>query len=412
MHEDARGVRDLKKSRIPFPIAAAIGVAIGLAIVLAVVRYLPKAKPLPSTEPRTLAGALLPEDEGALDLVVVHYVARLEPLVAAPYHDFLTTLDPSTRLIVVAPQGEVAKASDFLRRIDRTGKVAERAKILEGPAPMSVWSKDRALIAAAVPPSTRAGLLIPVPPDPHWVERANDWKTPSIIAQSMPESFYVNELPLEFDAGDFAVTGGKIIVDANLFAKNRSRGVASPAAMRELLAKLFAPHPIVMLGENDGDVPRHHLSMYMTPASGGVVLVGDPRLARSVVGDTYAPGETSPDSGDPLRADFSDAMIARYERAAKDLASAGFRVVRVATVAFDDKTYFAYTNGVYETRAGKKIAWVPQYRAGDDDPVAKLDAAAKKAYEDLGWETREVAVRMAYPFHGTIGCLANVLARK
>ncbi len=126
------------------------------------------------------------------------------------------------------------------------------------------------------------------------------------------------------------------------------------------------------------------------------------------------PGEPSPDTGNPLRSDFSDAMVARFDRAAKDLADAGYRVVRIPTVAFDDKTYFAYTNGVYETRGGKKIAWVPQYAdtsLPDAAKIAKLDEAARKIYEDLGWTVKPVAVRASYPYHGTIGCLANVLAR-
>jgi hypothetical protein len=74
-------------------------------------------------------------------------------------------------------------------------------------------------------------------------------------------------------------------------------------------------------------------------------------------------------------------------------------------VPFDDKTYFAYTNGVFETRAGRHIAWVPVY------DVPALDEAALGVYRGLGWEVRPVPARAAFPFHGTIGCLANVLAR-
>jgi hypothetical protein len=147
---------------------------------------------------------------------------------------------------------------------------------------------------------------------------------------------------------------------------------------------------------------------------GDVMLVGDPKAAIPILGADYVPGEASADTGDPLRADFSDMMVGRFERAAKDLAAAGYRVVRIPHVAFDDKTYFAYTNGVYETRGGKKIAWVPQYAdesVPDAAKMAKLDAMARKVYEDLGWTVKPVRVRAAYPYHGTIGCLANVLAR-
>jgi len=388
------------------PLAPIVGVILGLVIAFAVIRMWPKPKAAPSQtkDPQALAGAVLPEDAGALDEVLFHYVARLEPVIAGPYKDFLLTLDPKTRLVAVVARGEADALHKFLRRIDVTFTIDARTRVVEVEGPISTWSKDRALVTGPAKPGDRTGLLVPAPPDGQWKERANDWHTLAFVASAMPERYYVNELPLVFDAGDFAVTGSRVVIDVNLYVKNRPRGIASPAAMRELIAKLLA-RDVVMLGADDGDVPRHHMSMYMTPVGDGVVLVGDPRAAIPVVGDKYVPGEQSPETGEPLRADFSDAMLARFDRAARELEAAGFRVVRIPTVPFDDKTYFAYTNGVYETRAGKKIAWVPQY--GE----AKLDEMARAVYAGLGWEVRPVAVRVAYPFHGTIGCLVNVLAR-
>jgi hypothetical protein len=162
----------------------------------------------------------------------------------------------------------------------------------------------------------------------------------------------------------------------------------------------------VVLGEQPGDVPRHHLSMYLTPLTEGVVLLGDPRAGKEIVGEKFAPGEKSPDSGEALVADFSAQTVARYERAAADLARAGFRVTRIPTVPFDDKTYLAYTNGVFETRGAQKVAWVPTF------DLPKLDEAALAVYRGLGWEVRPVPSRAAFPFHGTLGCLVNVLARQ
>jgi hypothetical protein len=84
-------------------------------------------------------------------------------------------------------------------------------------------------------------------------------------------------------------------------------------------------------------------------------------------------------------------------------------------VPIDDKTYVTYTNGIYETRNGRKIAYVPQYAQidGPGEPkVAAMDAAALETYRRLGWEVRPIHVRDAYRFHGTVGCLANVLERR
>ncbi len=356
--------------------------------------------------PTGLAGSVLVEDEGAMVELLFQYTAAQEPLVDATYTDFLRALDPSTRLVAVVTKAGDATTTDaqalraFLGRIDRSGALEKRTRIVETEGPITVWSKDRALVLSA----PRTQLVVPVRPDPRWRERYNDWATLAAVAREMPDAYLVNEVPLEYDAGDFAVTGDKIIVDVNLLTKNQKRGLTTAQALSEFLAKTFH-RSIIFLGDKDGDVPRHHLSMYMTPIGHDAVLVGDPRAGRALVGEKWAPGEESPDTGEPLVADFSEASLARFDRAAKDLAAAGFRVERIPVVPFDDKTYVTYTNGVYESRAGRKIAYVPQYA------VPKMDTVALETYVRLGWDVRPIRVREAYRFHGTIGCLCNVLRR-
>jgi hypothetical protein len=357
---------------------------------------------------------VLREDSGSLDEILVHYVPRLEPLVADAYADFLGTLPASTRVVAVIPKPGPDAPGDglgrMLARIDPTGALAGRTRVVEVDGPISVWSKDRALVLAPDGGATRTGLAIPVPPDPRWKERANDWRTLEQVAEAEPDRFYVRQLPIDFDAGDFDVAGDGVIVDDNLVTKNRKRGVGDVGELRRLLEAALA-RPVVVLGRADGDVPRHHLSMYMVALAppgapdGRVALVGDPREARALLGDSFVPGETDPDTGEPLRADFSDAMIARFDFAATALAAAGWHVIRVPEVPFLDKTYMAYTNGVYETRGGSRVAWMPTF----DLPA--LDARATQVYESLGWQVRPVRARRLYAYHGTIGCLVNVLAR-
>ena len=390
---------------------AAAGVALGFAVAFAVLVGASRAKgPPPPPVERKLAGSALREDTGSLDEALLHYVPRLEPLVADAYADFLATLDPATRLVAVVPRPGGADGApreglaSLLARIDPSGALAARTRIVEVEGPISVWSKDRALVFAPDAPAGRAGLVVPEPPDPRWRERANDWRTPAQVAGAMPDRFYLRQLPLAFDAGDFDVAGGQVLVDDNLVAKNGARGVRDAGQLRSLLEATFG-RPVTVLGARDGDVPRHHMSMYMAALDGGVALVGDPRAARAVVGEPFVPGELDPDTGEPLRADFSDATVARFERAAGDLAAAGWRVVRIPEVPFLDKTYMAYTNGVYETRAGARVAWMPTF----DLPA--LDDRARRVYESLGWRVNPVRARGLYPFHGTIGCLVNVLAR-
>jgi hypothetical protein len=397
---------------------AALGIALGLAVALTVLLLVSRRRvPPPPAPAKKLAGGVLREDSGSLDEILVHYVPSLEPLIADAYGDFLGSLPSSTRVVAVVPKpapggpGIVARdgLSRLLARVDPTGALAARTRVVDVDGPISVWSKDRALVLAPDEGATRTGLVIPVPPDPRWKERANDWRTLEQVAEAMPDRFYVRQLPIDFDAGDFDVAGDGVIVDANLAAKNRKRGVGDVSELRRLLENALA-RPVVVLGHADGDVPRHHMSMYMAALAGTapgdhVALVGDPREARALVGDAFTPGETDPDTGEPLRADFSDAMVARFDAAAAGLAAAGWRVVRIPEVPFLDKTYMAYTNGVYETRGGTRVAWMPTF----DLPA--LDARATQVYESLGWKVHPVRARKLYAYHGTIGCLVNVLAR-
>jgi hypothetical protein len=405
---DSRAQRS-KKSQVLYALA---GVVVGLVAAVGVLRIASRSKaPPPPTPSVKLAGGVLREDAGSLEEILVHYVPRLEPLVQDAYADFLGTIDPATRLVVVLPKAESdggdapqERLGAMLARIDPSGGLAARMRAVEVDGPISVWSKDRALVLGPDADAPRTGLVIPVPPDPHWKERANDWRTLAQVAGAMPELFYVRQLPLVFDAGDFDVAGGRVLVDDNLVTKNRSRGVSSVAELSKLLEGLLA-RPVQVLGASDGDVPRHHMSMYMAALDGGVALVGDPRAGMAVVGEHYVPGETDPDTGEPLHADFSDAMVTRFDRAAEALTAAGWKVVRIPEVPFLDKTYMAYTNGVYETRGGRRIAWMPTFE------LPELDARARAVYESLGWEVRPVRARGLYAWHGTIGCLVNVLAR-
>ena len=252
--------------------------------------------------------------------------------------------------------------------------------------------------------SGRARLIIPAEPTEAWKERHNDWLSVSQVVKRYPGQFELDTSPFDFDAGDLAVGRGLVIVDSNLWEKNRRRGFDT---IEQLAARLgeYLQMQVVALGRNPGDTPRHHLSMYMTPLTKNQVLVGDPLAARALVGEGFKPGESSIESGESLIADFSPVMAARFQRTKDELIAHGFEVTSIVNVPFDDKTYFAYTNGVFEVRQGRRIAYVPAY------DVPSLDESAHAAYRKLGWQVVPIHVRSLFPYHGTIGCVVNVLGR-
>ncbi len=391
----------------------ACGVALG--VVLAMLFVLRRgyggaveARPTPKP-PAVLSAAAVADDAGPLREVLLHYVPEVEPSFRPAYRDFLLSLAPETRVTMVVRRQDRARLEAFLTRLDAGGGLSRRVRVVEIGRPLGIWSKDRALVLASAGGdggSAKIELVVPPRTRPGEGSRPSDWDIVPAVVTALPGELELRQLPIAFDAGDFAITKSRVVFDVNLFARNRARGFRNPQELRDEVRTLLG-RDVLMLGTEVGDVPRHHMSMYMALLDGNVALVGDPAAGEKLVGRDYVPGETSPETGEPLRADFSAAMKARFERAAGDLAAAGFRVVRIPTVPFDDKTYFAYTNGIYETRAGRRTAWVPTFGGN----ASALDDAARAVYEGLGWNVVPVDVRALYPQHGTIGCVVNVLSR-
>ena len=387
-------------------VAFALGLCGALLVVGAQAHHVEPPKPPPITVVR--------DDGAALKEVLVHYVPEEEEKVRDTCRDFLGTLSPSTKIDVVVPAGQRAKADAFFTQLG----VGSRTSMVEVSTPLGIWSKDRALVLGdagdAKGTKTKTTFLIPPRPRAGESGRPQDWDIVPAVAAAAPDRFETQEIPIAFDAGDFTVAGKRVLFDANLYGRNRGRGHPSAAAFKARVGALLG-RDVVMLGASEGDVPKHHMSMYMAALDDKTVLVGDPAAGAKITGPSFMPGERGLESRELLRADETAGTQARFDRAAHDLELAGFKVVRIPTVAFDDKTYFAYTNGVYETRGGKKIAWVPAFAEqdkGDDPLVADLDAAARSVYEQLGYEVRPVAVRRLFTSHGTIGCVVNVLARE
>jgi agmatine/peptidylarginine deiminase len=353
--------------------------------------------------------AILPEADGALEHVLLHWTVSADQDLARPYSDFLRAIDETVRVTFVVPkelsQDEKKRFEQRLVAIDPTGNLLKRASRIEVSGPITAWSKDRALVSVKDSTSQHARLVIPAEPPETWRERHNDWRTVEQVVAHSRQEFELATSPFDFDAGDIAVGRGALIIDSNLLEKNRRRGYESIAQLAARLGE-YLQMQVITLGENIGDTPRHHLSMYMTPLTRNHVLVGDPRTAERIVGTKFTPGELGSETGTPLVADFSRETVQRFERATRELEKQSFSVTPIPNVPFDDKTYLSYTNGVYEVRGGRHIAYVPTY------DVPPLDQAAHEVYRKLGWEVVPIHVRSLYAYHGTIGCVVNVLGRK
>jgi hypothetical protein len=142
--------------------------------------------------------------------------------------------------------------------------------------------------------------------------------------------------------------------------------------------------------------------MFMAAARDRTMLVGDPSLAAPLL-DQAARNALLPD------ADFSAATQAQFDAVANQLASIGYRVVRIPTVAASDaRTYLTYVNVITDRRPdGTRIVYMPVYRGAD-----ALNAAAADVWRSLGYQVCFIDCTSCYRHYGTLHCLVNVLSRQ
>jgi hypothetical protein len=171
------------------------------------------------------------------------------------------------------------------------------------------------------------------------------------------------------------------------------------ADTREMLVDLLhrsLGKNIILLDE----APEHHAGMFMMAAGNRTMLVGDPSLAKPLWREV-----TTELPGGP---DFSDVAQQRFDAVARQVAAAGYRVVRIPTVTAlaDPKVYLTYVNVITDHRDGRHIVYLPTFRGAD-----ALNDAAARVWRGIGYEVRPIDCTMTYRLYGNLHCLVNVLRR-
>jgi hypothetical protein len=340
--------------------------------------------------PRPPAPHLVPEDpSGHLRRIAIHYVPAMDGRVMPVWRDLFGALPGDVEVEVA-----VSKPGDFDRLVERLRADGvprlERFHRVVVDRPLTTWSRDRMA-------SLDHGVLVPPRVPVASGARAGDWEAPIAISRAV----YGAEprvAELVFEGGDLAASRGFLFADDNLLGRNLGRieGAASRARLAEMLRRAFGQE-LIWLGDGPGDVPEHHIMMYMVPLDDGTVVVGDARLGRRLAGDAYDGLGADPDF---------ELHAARFDRAAAQLAARGFRVVRAPVVVLEGAgSYVTYTNALFDRDAGGPVVYLPTY------DVPALDRAAAELYAALGLRVVPIDVSTVYQLNGSLGCLVNVMAR-
>ena len=327
---------------------------------------------------------LVPEDaSGHLRRIAIHYVPAMDRRVLPVWRELFAKLPAEVEVAVA-----VERPQDYARfaaRMREAGVALERFQQVVVGRQLTTWSRDRmaALEGDRVlaPPRVAAGTG----------PRAGDWEAPFAIARDVYHA-QPAIAELVFEGGDLAASRSFVFADANLIGRNLGRGDATRAHLEGVLGRTFSQE-VIWLGDARGDVPEHHIMMYMVPLDDRRALVGDVRL-----GQKLAPGVTA----DPA----IEAHAARFDRVAAQLAARGFAVSRIPVVVLPGAgSYVTYTNALFDRDVFGPIVYLPTYR------IPALDRAATESYMALGYRVVPIDVSTVYTLNGSLGCLVNVMAR-
>lgn len=360
--------------------AAITGLLAGVVASIAIVSAVAAVKRNPE-RPHLVA-----EDaSGSLQRIAIHYAPAQDTQALPVWRQLFRELPSRVRVEVA-----VEKREDFSLFIEQLRSAGIEHLDRFSPSvvdhALTTWSRDR--MAALEGP---AGVLAPPRVETASSRRAGDWSAPFAISRSVYGTS-AKIAPFVFEGGDLAATASYVFADVNLVGRNLGRGDATPAFLQAQLARTFGQR-IVFLGDEPGDVPEHHIMMYMMPLDGHRMLVGDPRLGNALSPATAADEDLA-------------GHIQRFDRVAQELAGKGFLVSRVPVVVLPGAgSYITYTNAVFDREEHGAVVYLPTYG------IPALDNAAEDAYVSSGYRVVTIDVSSIYKMNGSLGCMVNVMTR-
>ncbi len=311
---------------------------------------------------------LVSEDaSGHLKRIAIHYVPSMDDRAMPVWNRLFAVLPADVEVEVAVPAQR-----DFDHFVTQMPHPERFHAVVVGHA-LTTWSRDR--MAALEGPEGGSVLAPPRIPVASGA-RAGDWDAPFAIARDVYHSRpKISEIV--FEGGDFAASQHHVFADANLMGRNLGRGDASRAHLEGVVNRTFA-QDVIWLGDAQGEVPEHHIMMYMVPLDDNSALVGDVRSGMAL---NHGAGAVPADPDVEL-------MAARFDRVAALLSAHGMKVTRIPVVVLPGAgSYVTYTNALFDRQERPtRSSTCPPTRA------PALDDAAAHVYQQLGYEVIPVDV--------------------
>ena len=339
---------------------------------------------------KALSGPIISECDGHFRELVIQYEPSATGIVTTVYHDFLGALEDDVLVHAVCPT-----RADFDDLLSRIGPM--RCKILPVVAnhPMTTWSRDRWLALGPGAPGGITTILSPLGEagQEMWPARAGDQRIGMDIAAAIGHPAMARRSRINFDGGDFLTDRDNVFVMPRVLTRNIQQTVTNRQEFLDLLARELKRHVILL-----DEAPDHHAGMFMVSPGNKVMLVADPSLGQKLL-----PTEADLPGGP----DFTPETQHLFDAVAARCTVEGYKVVRIPVVpARDGRSYLTYVNVLMDDQKRRRLVYLPWYQGCEP-----LNAAARKVWENIGYEIRPVDCTATYRHFGCLHCLVNVLSR-
>lgn len=348
---------------------------------------------------------ILADDAGAIAEILIQFSESDGPGIRLVLADLLAKLPVDVDLIVACPnQYEVF---EFERMFGEAARACDRSvRVANVGLDISVWARDR-LIARAFPSGRPASFIVPRPPQTLDIWRLNEHYAPFEL-ESCGLLADVQAAPIVIEGGNVVSTRDQAFVGVNSVLE--SVDCDDPVDNEELavrrLERSFGK-PVMVIGNDDGEVPWDHVDMYITPVHDQVLLVADPDAGQKLLllneltghGLLEAPAEDDVYGASP--------DIELFDVVSSQLQDAGYLIGRMpAVVSPAENWMITYNNVLIDERDEGRTVYMPVYGL----PI--LDQYAASIYARLGLTVQTVDVTGIFERGGALRCVANVTKRK
>lgn len=370
--------------------------------------------PDPQSFPLLDGARALPDTQGAIAQVLLHYDLTMQDHLGPAYRDLFEALPQDVRLQVICSSFEAVV--DFLADWGEAAMGDAREVVLiNAGCEISPWARDRRIARYHAVGGRPAASLVPGPSDDYTDWQLNELDLP-LLLESTDLAGGVLSTPLCIEGGQVVANVQHVFISHDVLLEN-----AAVDRPQEELERILG-RPLVIIANPGGPGVWHHLDMYLTPVDERTVLLASPSFAVNLLSPSPPLHTVDTSMSPPLlkikaAAGGSDALLSCTRQAllaqpdldsiADQLRELGYTVLRLPVVVNEaDEWLMTYNNVLMEQRGERRIVYMPIYH------VPALDSVAAAIYRGLGFEVRTIDVSRLYAWGGAVRCIANVIARR